>query len=303
MTDPFAEIVALLRPRAPTSKIASGAGNWRVRREEFGRPFYCVILEGACRLAPDGAAPLLLAEGDFVLIPAAAGFTVDGAAACASGPADERVSFLPGPETRHGDPAGPAEVRMLVGYCEFESPDAHLLVSLLPRTIHVRGVDRMATYVGLVREETLAARPAREVVQAHLLEILLIEALRCGPANAASPGLVRGLADDRLATVLKKMHARPTHAWTVAELAKAAALSRSAFFERFSREVGAAPMEYLLAWRMAIAKDLLRRGGTGIGEVAEKVGYGSASAFSTAFARHVGMPPGRYARDEPLAQA
>jgi AraC-like DNA-binding protein len=77
-----------------------------------------------------------------------------------------------------------------------------------------------------------------------------------------------------------------------AELAKKAALSRSAFFERFSRAVGLPPMEYLLAWRMALAKDLLRRNDLGIAEVAERVGYGSASTFSTAFSRHVGQPPG-----------
>jgi AraC-like DNA-binding protein len=55
-------------------------------------------------------------------------------------------------------------------------------------------------------------------------------------------------------------------------------------------------MEYLLAWRMALAKDLLRRREVGLEEVALRVGYGSASTFSTAFSRHVGQPPGRYAR-------
>ena len=55
------------------------------------------------------------------------------------------------------------------------------------------------------------------------------------------------------------MHERPAHPWTIVELAKEAALSRSTFFERFSRAVGLAPMEYLLTWRMALAKDLLRR--------------------------------------------
>ena len=54
-------------------------------------------------------------------------------------------------------------------------------------------------------------------------------------------------------------------------------------------------MEYLLVWRMAVAKDLLRRRELGMNEVAERVGYGSASTFSTAFSRHVGQPPGRYA--------
>ncbi|MNT90995.1 HTH-type transcriptional regulator YdeO [compost metagenome] len=92
------------------------------------------------------------------------------------------------------------------------------------------------------------------------------------------------------------MHGQPARSWTVAELAKAAGLSRSAFFERFMRNVGLAPMEYLLAWRMAMAKDLLRSRNADISDVAERVGYGSASTFSTAFSRHVGQAPGRYAR-------
>ena len=61
---------------------------------------------------------------------------------------------------------------------------------------------------------------------------------------------------------------------------RAAALSGSAFFERFTRTVGLPPMECLLAWRMAVEKDLLRREGVGLAEVAERVGYGSASTPS-----------------------
>jgi AraC-like DNA-binding protein len=91
------------------------------------------------------------------------------------------------------------------------------------------------------------------------------------------------------------MHADPARPWTIVELAKEAALSRSAFFDRFQRSVGVPPMEYLLGWRMALAKDMLRQDAD-IAEVAERVGYGSASTFSTAFSRHVGQPPGRYAR-------
>jgi AraC-like DNA-binding protein len=55
-------------------------------------------------------------------------------------------------------------------------------------------------------------------------------------------------------------------------------------------------MEYLLAWRMALAKNLLRRKEGGLAEVAERVGYSSASTFSVAFTRYVGQPPARYAR-------
>jgi len=149
-----------------------------------------------------------------------------------------------------------------------------------------------------VGEESRARRPAREVILARLLEVLLIEALRSAAGTATSPGLLRGLADERLALAIRRMHENPTRSWTVAQLAKESALSRSAFFARFNRAVGVAPMEYLLAWRMALAKNLLRRKESGIAEIAERVGYSSASAFSVAFNRHVGLPPTRYAREE-----
>jgi transcriptional regulator GlxA family with amidase domain len=135
------------------------------------------------------------------------------------------------------------------------------------------------------------------------LEVLLIEALRSTSGTAASPGLARGLADVRLAAAIRAMHKQPTRAWTVVELAQEAALSRSTFFERFSRTVGVAPMEYLLTWRMALAKDLLHRHQGGVAEIAERVGYSSASTFSVAFTRHVGQPPSQYARGQMAAQA
>jgi len=107
----------------------------------------------------------------------------------------------------------------------------------------------------------------------------------------------------RTPVLLLQMHESPGKPWTVAELAKAAALSRSAFFERFSRAVGVAPMEYLLSWRMALAKNLLLREECSVTEVAGRVGYSSASTFSVAFTRHVGLPPTRYARDRRLVSA
>ena len=105
--------------------------------------------------------------------------------------------------------------------------------------------------------ETRAQRPALELVLERLLEVLLIVALRCGAETAVSPGLSRGLADERLGAALCAFPARPEYPWSVAELAKEASLSRSAFFARFSRTVGVPPMEYLLAWRMTLAKRLL----------------------------------------------
>ena len=298
MIDPLAEVVTLLQPRARFFKRVLGASPWRVRRSDAGQPFYCVVLEGGCRIVIDGHEPIELLSGDFTLIPSTDSIALSSLEAPPAGIGTAAPVALGNGEFRIGAEDGPIDTRMLVGHCDFGSPDASLLISLLPQFVHVRGEQRLSTLMQLIREESSAQRPARDVVLARLLEVLLIEALRSTAGTHASPGLVRGLADCRLAAALRSLHDRPAHAWTVAELAREAALSRSTFFERFNRAVGTAPMEYLLAWRMALAKDLLRRGEGRIVEIAERVGYSSASTFSVAFARQVGMPPARYAREQ-----
>lgn len=297
MTDPLSEVVTLLQPGLRRSKVVAAAGRWGVRQAATGQPVYCVILEGQCVLAVDGEEPLLLQAGDFVLVPVWRDTLLRGMDTPLSNDVDREPTLLPDGTYRQGHQDGPPDLRMLAGICTFDSPDATLLVSLLPRHVLVRGDARLSTLVQLVSDESRQQRPARDVVLARLLEVLFIEALRSNAGTDASPGLLRGLADARLGVAIRHMHEDPTRAWTVAQLAKAAALSRSSFFERFSRAVGVAPMEYLLAWRMAIAKNLLRRKEGTVAEVAERVGYSSASTFSVAFARHVGMPPMRFARE------
>jgi AraC-like DNA-binding protein len=296
MTDPLSEVIALLQPSTVFSKLISGAGRWAVRYSAYEQPSFCAVLEGSCRLAVDGHDALTLEAGDFLLLPATPGFTMSGGAPVKPERIDPKVAAAPTGEVRHGTRGGRPDVRLLGGYFVFASPDASLLVSLLPTMVHVRSAERLSLLVRLVGEEASQRRAGRELVLTRLVEILLIEALRSAPGDDAPPGLLRGLTDRQLAPAIRQMHGQLSRAWTVSQLAKAAALSRSAFFERFSRTVGLAPMEYLLAWRMAVAKDLLRRGDAALADVAERVGYGSASAFSTAFRRHVGQPPGRFAR-------
>jgi AraC-like DNA-binding protein len=296
MSDPLSQLITLLQPRAVFSKRISGAGRWAVRYTAFGQPSFCAVLEGSCRLAVDGEAPITLQAGDFVLMPTTPGFTQSGFHPCRPIPMDPKLTASGAGEVRHGTRGGRPDVRLLGGYFAFGSLDAGLLVPLLPTLIHVRGIERLATLVGLVGEESLAQRPGRELVLTRLVEVLLIEALRAAPAADTRPGLLRGLQDAQLGAALRQMHRHVARPWTVVQLAKVAGLSRSTFFERFTRTVGITPMEYLLGWRMAVARDLLRREDLSVTEVAERVGYGSASTFSTAFRRHVGTPPRRYAR-------
>lgn len=297
MVDPLSEVIALLRPRTVFSKIISGAGRWAVRYSDFGQPSFCTVLDGSCRLTVDGAEPLTLEAGDFLLLPKTPGFTMSGFEPARAKLIDPKVSPAPTNEVRHGTPDGDPDVRLLGGAFVFDSRDADLLVSLLPALVHVRGVERLSTLVRLVRDEAISERPGRDLVLGRLVEVMLIETLRTIQGETAPVGLLRGLGDARLAVAIREMHADPARAWTVEELARKSALSRSVFFDRFTGSIGVPPIEYLLGWRMAIAKDLLRQQDISLAEVAERVGYSSASTFSTAFSRHVGQPPSRFARE------
>ena len=286
-------MISLLQPSASFFKLVTACGRWAGRPPGRG-PFYGAVLEGGCQLSVAGHVPVRLDAGDFMLVPAAADFTVSSLTPPPSGRVTEQVEVHPG-VFHLGEPGAP-DVRLLVGHCAFGSNDAALLVSLLPELVVVRGEQRLTTLVELLSDEARADRPGRGVVLTRLLEVLLIEAFRAAAGPTAPPGLLRGLADERLAMALRRMHGEPARPWTIGKLAREAALSRSTFFDRFRHEVGVPPMEYLLGWRMALAKDLLRGEKVSVGEVAQRVGYSSSSTFSVAFARQVGASPTTYAR-------
>lgn len=296
MQDPLSDVISLLKPQTVFSKGISGAGSWAVRYSDFGQPSFCAVLLGSCRLEVDGHAPITIQAGDFVLLPSTPGFTMSSFEPAMPVHIDPNRASVQTEEVRHGARGVPPDVQLMGGYFTSETANADLLLSLLPSLVHVSGSSRLTTLVQMVREESIDQRAGCDQALAKLVELLMIEALRLSAREDSSPGLLRGLADSRLAPAIRKMHAEVDFAWTVEKLAAEVALSRSSFFDRFSRLVGVPPMEYLMRWRMALAKSLLRDEGLGVAEVAVRVGYGSASAFSTAFSRHVGVAPRGFGR-------
>lgn len=295
--DPFCAVIDLLRPHAAVSKPITGRGDWGVRYPAHDVPGFALVLEGGCWLTLDGAAPLRLDAGDFLLLPTTPAFAMasrPGAACIPAVPSDSAV--------RHGDPDGTPDCRMLGGTFAIERVNAPLLLALLPALIHIRAAEgattRLSRVIDLIRDECATDRPGGATILDRLLDVMLIEVLRRGAVDggALPTGLLAGLHDPALARALRAMHADIRAGWTVDRLARLAGLSRSAFAARFAERVGCAPIDYLGRWRMAIAKHALCRGGTSLDRLAAEIGYDSASAFSTAFRRHVGCAPGGFAR-------
>lgn len=296
MTDPLTDVISLLQPQPAAMKLVYGGGAWRVRRDVTDRVFYGLALDGGFRFQADRQAEVVIEAGDFLLVPSASDFTVSSKIAVTGDVLSALPIDLSGGEYRVGGPDALIDVRIMIGYCLFGSPDASLLVSLLPQIVIIRKNERLAALARLVDDEYRNRRNARNVILDRLLEVLCIEAFRALPDEGGFAGLVSGLADDKIAQAIRCMHADPTRSWTVDELSREAALSRSAFFAKFNRVVGMAPMEYLQNWRMSLAKDRLCAGNSSVSDIAYSVGYGSPSAFSVAFTRIVGRSPTEYMR-------
>jgi hypothetical protein len=260
--EPLADVITLLRPRAAGTKVIRGAGRWAVRPSRMDFAGFGLGLIGECWLAVDGYKPVRLAKGDFVLMPANPGFTMASDLACevVSIDAQEAPACQAG-EVRYGDPDREADFKLLVGYFQLDSVNRSLLSGLLPTLVHIQAshpaAGRLKPTIDSIVEEALADRPGRDLVVDRLIEVLLVEALRFrseGVDAIGQPGLLAGLADPLLARALRRLHGDVAHAWSVEELARLAGLSRSAFSERFSQKVGVPPMQYLIDWRMALAK-------------------------------------------------
>ena len=300
--DPLSDIIALLRPHTAISKPITGRGRWGIRYAAHDAPGFTIILQGECWIAFDGQEAIKLCKGDFLLLPTTPAFTLCSHPGVECEPRDPVNAPV-----RYGDPQGAADFESLGGTFGIEQANAALLLALLPRMIHIPApegrADRLGRMIALIGEECRSEEPGKEMVLQRMLEVLLIEALRWREMASVDvrAGLLGAMRDPALARVLRAMHADVRAGWTVAGLAKVAGQSRSAFAARFGQALGCGPMEYLARWRMALAKDALVGGAKTLDRIADEIGYESASAFSTAFRKRLGCPPGKFARTNAAA--
>lgn len=180
----------------------------------------------------------------------------------------------------------------------FDHPAFNPVMQALPAYFQcaLDELDDARALLDLLFAEAFAQRPARDEVLNRLFELVLIQLLRTTIARRGNDvGLLRALAHPQLGRALHAMHAHPDQDWSLASLAREAAMSRSSFAETFRREVGQAPGEYLARWRITTAQALLRRG-TPLKWVGERVGYASQAGFLRAFRQFVGASPTQWLR-------
>jgi len=306
--DLLLDLIRVLRPRAALFGAGFDAsGHWALSFRKRDDLLFCWIEEGECQLIRPGCDPLIVCKGDFVLIRTTTPFTLASEGSVEPIESEAAMSVSKGQRLRLGS-GDEGHVSLHAGKFVIESVNEDLLAGLLPQLIHLAAGDPTLGRVrSLLEMNELEARqpgPASQFIIVRLVELILVEILRKGNVkpSEARKGLLAGMADKVTQRALMAIHDNVARSWTVADLAKLCGVSRSTFANRFRNVVGIGPIEYLLQWRMALAKDELYSGLKSVAEIAYAVGFQSSSAFSSAFTREVGCPPTQFARRRPMSQ-
>jgi AraC-like DNA-binding protein len=206
------------------------------------------------------------------------------------------VLFMPRPDKHRLEISEGEEIQALCGTIHFgysqKNPISDSLPAILaaPLSALTNGVQ----VTDLLFSEAFEQPEGRQGTLDRLCEILIMKLLRHGMAEGLiHGGVLAGLLDTKLSKALLEIHEHPARAWTVANMADAAGMSRSRFAEHFNRVLGESPADYLTSWRIITAQQLIRQG-MQIKQVCGEVGYGSASAFNRAFSRKVGCSPSQW---------
>lgn len=306
--DPVGESLHYLRMSGAfygSSELTAPWGLWLPPMH--GCIWFHVVTSGRCTLDVEGREPRVLEPGDFALVPhgeghrlwSEPGVPTPNVTELPQDYVSDRYSIL-----RHG--GGGARVSLVCGAVRCDHPAARDLIALLPRTIHVEAssssphMEWMQSSLRFMAAEARALRPGGETVITRLSDVLVIQAIRSWIEHdpAARTGWLGALQDPQIGRALTLVHRDPARDWTVASLAAELSMSRSAFAARFTQLVGEPAMQYVTRWRMHVAVDRLQEDGVTVNQLAGSLGYRSEAAFSRAFKRIVGVPPGTARRQQ-----
>lgn len=266
------------------------------------------VHRGGCLVRIGGAEGLVaLAQGDLLIVPKGASHRLfcDPKTEHRALPLD-RVIELSGFSGKgvliYGGDQDDRDTQLICGHFAFDSQASHPLLERLPLYIHLADYGQaagkwMEYTLRMIGNEAGGNQIGGDLIALKMSEIILVQALRVflETEGAGQAGLA-GLADPQIARALAAVHRAPGDDWTVAELARVAGMSRTAFALRFAQTMAMTPFAYLTGWRMQVARHALRHTSRSIGEVGAEVGYASQAAFARVFKKEVGHTPAAYRR-------
>ncbi len=308
--DPLGEAMHSLRMSGVFYSRAELAAPWGIDLPAMpGCMMFHIVTAGGGLLRVAGEAPRHVEAGTFALVPHGEGHQLVDAPETRATPLfelpceriSERYEVL-----RAG--GGGAATRMVCGAVRLQHPAAEHLVRLLPGMIVVEAgkslhLDWMLSSLRLIATEAQSLKPGGEAMITRLADILVIQAIRAWIEEdpAAQTGWLGALRDPQIGRALLLIHQHLEEPWSVASLAEAVAMSRSAFAAKFAKLVGDTPVKYVRKWKMQMAVTMMQQDASSVSELAERLGYGSEAAFSRAFKQVMGCSPRAMRRQDDAA--
>jgi AraC-like DNA-binding protein len=313
MTDPLSDVLRSVRLTGGVFLDARFSAPWCITANmDHGdcKPFlampaqliaFHVIIEGRLLIWVQDDPPIEVQAGEIVLFPRNDGHRM----ANAPGITPIRAGHLIQPSADGGigrivHGGGGAATHLVCGFLASED-GYNPLIAALPRmlTLDIRAAtsrDWIESSVKFAASELVEGRLASSSVVSRLSELLLVEAVRHYAATRPQEeaGWLKGVSDAQIGRALGLIHQNIAAPWSIEDLAKEAALSRTAFVQRFTTVVGLPPIQYLTKWRLQTAQLNLRETKKSIAQIAHLIGYESEQAFSRAFRREFGLPPARW---------
>ncbi|MEM7390891.1 MAG: AraC family transcriptional regulator [Verrucomicrobiota bacterium] len=198
--------------------------------------------------------------------------------------------MMHGVRTWGNDPEG--SILLLVGAYNSEEEVSRRLVRNLPPVLSLKQDEWDSTLISVLCEEMTRDEPGQAALLDRLIDLTLIGALKAWMAKPREDDdSMRSQNDPMVGEAIRLMRDDPAKVWSVETLGRAIGVSRSVLARRFHDVVGEPPMAFLTRWRMALAADWMCEPDATVGEVAERLGYSTPFAFSTAFKRVRGLSP------------
>ena len=258
---------------------------------------YHILIKGSCFAGLVGEEQVELIAGDVILFPHGDATVMSSARSLATAATNSQAPARY-PETVLIGEHGSRPTSFVCGFLGCDRRPFNPLIAALPRLLHVRGMldSWPGGFTRQLVEESRHQRAGSDTVLTRLAELMFIEVLRryLADLSPGHSGWLAGLRDETVGHAMSLLHASPERDWTLADLAREVASSRSNLARRFMELVGQPPMQYLANWRMQVAANLLARRNDKVASIAAEVGYDSEAAFSRAFKKATGLAPGAW---------
>jgi AraC-like DNA-binding protein len=300
--DPLADVLEVLQVRGALMGNVRARAPWGLDLPPSPGAAFHAVTAGSCWVCLADQEVCQLFPGDVALLPTGSAHVVASAPDASAEPWDrlakEEMLTVAGEIVLDGT-GTPTE--FICAAYDYDHEVAHPLLSLLPPVLFVSagqgstGESVQAT-LRLLQHELSARRSGAATIVDRLIDVLFVHVVRAwiDAQHDDRASWLQALRDPVVAKALARLHARPAAPWTLDALAGELNVSRSTLSRRFASLVGETPLAYLTRWRMDLAARQLRDTDEPVGVIAHRVGYASEYAFSRAFSRARGTPPGRY---------